>query len=79
MSLGSNGMDWRVRCEKFERDFILQTCALSAPGRPVLHPSLCSNETVSNTPKHELGIQWCGSGAFVAKNFEATSLNELVH
>jgi hypothetical protein len=32
-----------------------------------------SNETVRNTPKHELWIQWSGSGAFVAKNSDTTS------
>jgi hypothetical protein len=50
-----------------------------APVRPVLQPLSCSNETVRNTPKHEFWIQWSGTGAFVAKNFEATSFSELVH
>jgi hypothetical protein len=47
--------------------------------RPVLHRLSCSNETIQNTPKHEFGVQWIGSGAFVAKNFEATSFSERVH
>jgi hypothetical protein len=48
------------------------------PPRPVLHQLLCSNETVRNAPKHEFWVQRSGSGAFVAKNFDATSFSELV-
>jgi hypothetical protein len=46
--------------------------------RPVLHRLSCSNETVRNAPKHELWVQWSGSGAFVAKNSDATLFSELV-
>jgi hypothetical protein len=49
-----------------------------APVRPVLHRLSGSNETVRNTPKNEFWVQWIGSGAFVAKNFEATSFSEHV-
>jgi hypothetical protein len=49
-----------------------------APVRPVLHRLSCSNETVRNALKHEFWVQWSGSGAFVAKNFEATLFIELV-
>jgi hypothetical protein len=48
-----------------------------APVRPVLHRLSCNNETVRNAPKHEFCIQWRGSGAFVAKNSNATSFSEL--
>jgi hypothetical protein len=48
------------------------------PFRPVLHRLSCSNETVRNAPKHEFWVQWSESGAFVAKNFDATSFNKLV-
>jgi hypothetical protein len=43
----------------------------------VLHLLSCSNETVRNAPKHEFWVQWSGSGAFVAKNFDATLFSEL--
>ena len=33
---------------------------------------------VRNAPKHDR-VQWGGSGAFVAKNFEATSWHKLLH
>ena len=41
-----------VRCEKFQNDFMAQTCALIAPVQPVLHEVSCSNEILPNTPKH---------------------------
>jgi hypothetical protein len=49
-----------------------------APVRPVLHRLLCSNQTARNAPKHEFRFQWSGSGAFLAKNFDATLFSELV-
>ena len=30
-------------------------------------------QTLRNTPKHEITIQWGGSGAFVVKNYNVTS------
>jgi hypothetical protein len=47
------------------------------PARPVLRPLTWSNETVWNAPKHEVWVQWSGSGAFIAINFDATSFSEL--
>ena len=41
-----------IRCEKFQNDFMAQTCALIAPVQPVLHRVSCSNETLPNAPKH---------------------------
>jgi hypothetical protein len=49
-----------------------------ASDRPVLHPLSRSNETVRNAPNHEFCVQWSGSGAFIAKNANATSFSELV-
>jgi hypothetical protein len=48
------------------------------PVRPVLHRVSCSYETVRNAPKLEFFIQWSGSAAFVAKNFDTTSFSEPV-
>jgi hypothetical protein len=50
-----------------------------APIWPVLHRLSGSNETVRNARKHEFWVQWSGSGAFVAKNFEAPSFSDVVH
>jgi hypothetical protein len=46
--------------------------------RQVLHRLSYSNETVRNTPKYEFWLQWSGTGAFVGKNFDATSFSELM-
>ena len=51
-SLGSNGVGRWIHCEKFQNDFMAQTCAIIAPVQPVLHRLSCSNETLPNTPKH---------------------------
>jgi hypothetical protein len=48
------------------------------PVRPVLHRLSFSKKTARNAPKHELRVQCSGSGAFVAKNFDASSFSELV-
>jgi hypothetical protein len=47
-------MEWVgcIRCEKFQNDFMAQTCALIAPVQPVLQRVSCSNETLPNGPKH---------------------------
>jgi hypothetical protein len=45
------------------------------PVWPVLHRLSWSNETVRNVPKYEFWVQWSRSGAFVAKNFDATSFS----
>jgi hypothetical protein len=78
MSFVSNGVDRRIRCKKFRRNFAEHTCALIALFGQVLRRLSCSNETVQNAPKHEFGVQWSGSGAFVAKNSDATLFSELV-
>jgi hypothetical protein len=49
-----------------------------APVRLVLHRLSCSIEMVRNAAKHEFWVQWNGSGAFVAKNSDATLFSELV-
>jgi hypothetical protein len=46
--------------------------------RPVLHRVSCSNEMVRNAPKHEFWVKGSGSGAFIAKNSDATLVTELV-
>ena len=36
-------------------------------------------QMVRNVPKHQFRVKWGGSGAFVAKNSNATSWHELLH
>src|SRR6185503_1703023 len=38
-----------------------------------------STKIVQNAPKRQFRVQWGGSDAFVAKNFDATSWHELLH
>ena len=52
MSLVPLGWIECVLCEKFRCDFMAQTCASIAPVQPVLHRVSCSNETLTNAPKH---------------------------
>ena len=72
-----------VRCEKFRRDFVARTCALV---RPFFAPSFVRQPNgpecthiVRNTTKRHLRVRWGVSGAFVAKNSDATSWHELLH
>jgi hypothetical protein len=58
---------------------VARTCALIAVVWPVLHQTSWSNKIVRNALKYEFGVQWGGSGGFVAKIFNATSLHERVH
>jgi hypothetical protein len=46
--------------------------------RLVLHRLSSRKEMVRNAPKHEFWVQWSGSGAFVAKNLDATLFSVLV-
>jgi len=86
MILGSNGVD-RVRSlRKFQCDFMAQTCALIAPVQPILYRVSCSNETLTNAPKHyenapkhEFRVQWGGKRAFVAKKSDVSSWHKLLH
>src|SRR6185312_8146289 len=68
-----------VRCEKFRRDFVARTFELV---RTVLH-QFCKetkrSQMVRNATKHEFSVQWGRSGAFIAKNFDATSWHKLLH
>jgi len=80
ISLGTNGADWVCLLrKKSRRDFVPRTFVLIAPLHPVLHQVSCSNktnskctETLRNKPILEFRVQWGGSGAFVAKNSNAT-------
>ena len=81
MSLGSNGVD-RVRSlQKIPMRLRgMNFCTSSAHFAPSLvrQPnSLKCTQIVENIPKLEFRVQWGGSGAFVAKNFDGTSWLEV--
>jgi hypothetical protein len=70
MCLGSNGLYLVHSLRKIPKSTLVQ---------PVSYRSSCSNGIVQNAPKHESGVQWGVSGAFVMKKSDSTSLHELVH
>src|SRR6185312_14276141 len=83
MSLRSNGVD-RVRSLRKTSTRLRPTniCTNSECFAPsfVRQPnSPKCTQMVRNAPKHEFRVQWGGSGAFVAKNFDATSWHEVLH
>ena len=83
MNLGSNGVDWvrslpkiltRLRgmnfCTSLTR---FRLSVVTQPNGPK-----CTL-IVRNAQKREFRVQWVGSGAFIAKNSDATSWRELLH
>ena len=83
MSLGSNGVD-RVHSLRKNPTPLRGTkfCTSSACFAPsfVWQPNgpKCT-QIVGNAPKCQFRVQWGGSGAFVAKNSDATSWHKLLH
>ena len=83
MSLASNGVD-RVRSLRKIPMRLCGTnfCTSSARFAPsfVRQPNCpeCT-QTVWNTRKCQFMVQWIGSGAFVAKNSDATLCHEILH
>ena len=83
MSLGSNGVDRVGSLRKILTQLRgTNFCIISARFSPSLvrqpNGPKCT-EMVRNAPKQDFRVQWGGSGAFVAKNSNAISWNELVH
>ena len=83
ISLGSNGVDWVRSLQKIPtRPRGTNFCTSSARFAPrfVRQPngSKCT-QIVRNKPKCQFRVQWGGSGAFLAKNSDATPWHELLH
>ena len=86
MSLGSNGVDqvcwlqkittW-LRGTSFRINCTNSHCFASSFMRLRNYPK-CT-QTLCNAPKHEFGVQWGSLGAFIAKNPDVTSWNELLY
>ena len=66
----SDATSWHELLHKFGR-FVLSF--VRQPNGPE-----CT-QIVRNAPKYQFRIQWGGSGAFVAKNSDASSWHELLH
>ena len=65
VSLGSNGTNFCTSSPCFPQSFVRQ------PNDPE-----CT-QMVRNEPKRQFRVKWGGSGAFIAKNSDATSWHEL--
>ena len=83
ISLGSNGVDrvrsWQKHLTRLRGTNYCTSSARFAPsfGRQPNGPE-CT-QIVRNASKRQFRVQWGGSGAFVAKNTDATSWHELLH
>src|SRR6185312_8253544 len=83
ISLGSTGMDWVCSLRKIPTRLRgTNFCTSSARFAPsfIRQPNgpKCT-QIVRNTLKHQFRVQWGGSGAFVAKNYDTTLWHELLH
>ena len=63
MSLGSNGVDWVHSLQKILMRIHGTNSALIALVQPVLHRVSCSNETLTNAPKHYETRQYMNLGS----------------
>jgi hypothetical protein len=78
--MGSKGEDHVRSCKNFRRNIIAQTSTLIVPVQTVFFYDFHALTKRSETsPKHVFGLKWGESGAFSAKNSDATSWHKLVH
>src|SRR6185369_14829064 len=83
ISLGSNGVDlvrslWKIPTRVRGTNFGTSS-ARFAPSFVWQPNGPECTQMVRNAPKHQIRVQWGGSGAFHAKNSDATSWHELLH
>ena len=83
ISLGSNGVD-RVRSlqkipARLRGTIFCTSSARVAPSFVRQPNGLECTQIVGNEPKRRLRVQWGASGAFIAKNSNATSWHKLLH
>ena len=86
MSLGSNGVDWVRSLRKIPTWLRGTNFYFNCTSSPCFASSLMQlrndpkcTQTLCNTPKHEFRVQWGGLGAFVEKNPDVSSWQELSH
>src|SRR6185503_1766156 len=82
VSLGSSRVDrvhsFRIIRTRPHGTNFWTSSARSAPSFVRQPNSPECTQIVRNAPKHQFRVQWAGSGAFVAKNSDATSWHELL-
>ena len=86
MCLGSNDVDqecslWKILKRHHSMNFCIYCISLSRFASSFMeyrNGSKCTQKG-RNAPKPEFRVEWCWSGAFVAKNSKKTSRHELLH
>jgi len=85
ISLESNRVDWVRSLRKIPtwlrstNFYINCTSSRFAPSFMLLRNDTKWTQTLWNASKHEFRVQWDGSGAFVAKNYNVTSWDKLLY
>ena len=86
MSLWSNGVDWMRSWRKIPTWLRGTNFCINLTSSPCFASNLMQlwndpkcTQTLCNAPKHEFRVQRSGLGAFVAKNLDVTSWQELSH
>ena len=75
---GSSGLLWKIPTRLHGTNFCTTSARFASSFVRQPNGPKCI-QIVQYTPKHEFRVQWGGSGAFVTKNFDATSWHELLH
>ena len=71
-----------IRCEKFRSDFVHELLHQFGPFCIEFHNATKRSSmypNITNAPNHQFRVHWDGSGAFVAKNSDATSWHKILH
>ena len=86
ISLGSARVDWIRSLRKIPTWLRGPNFCINCTSSPNFAPTFMQlrndpkcTQTLWNAPKHEIRVQWGGSGAFVASNSDMTSWNKLLH
>src|SRR6185312_12115698 len=83
LSSGSNGVDWLRSLRKLPTRLCGTNFCITCTSLAHFASSLLSKQnipkctkTLQNAPKREVSVKWGGSGALVAKNYDATSWHD---
>ena len=86
ITLGSNWVDWDCPLQKIPTSLRGTNFCINCTSSPRFAPSFMQlrnnpkyTQTLRNAAKHELRVQWSGSGAFVARNSKMTAWHKVVH
>ena len=86
ISFGSNGVDWVHSLRKNPTWLRGTNFCINCTSSPRFAPSFLQLrndpkciQTLWNTPKHEVRVQWGGSVSFIAKNYNVTSWHVLLY